>query len=371
MRLLGAVVIVILLGGAAVFAFIANENDSVRVSVPVVPSSVIPEVVVSVTTAATSVPTTLPPVTSAVSVRCASEYEKPETLASGKQICMPDHSKNISLSESENLESSKSTTTTTRPPRPECSGHRKSAWNKPKAEWQCVKQTWREAGISCSAIQSPIWSFDTFEWYCGENYVMKKECLESMEWVAQSSEFEKSIARAQQILDRDDMRVATVTGRQPSETLCIAKGFGDNSFAVCTNSDYIYIMRVVDSATVDAALRCLNNLRDDPTAPQCETGLLDRWVDGELLCYTPCEDDTYQHFDSEGRQWCHSPPECGTQLIAVYVSSINRYNCGETEEMAEQFWQYAFQTLGISEEDRKARWIGGFAKTYNLSLIHI
>ena len=268
------------------------------------------------------------------------------------------------------IHASQSTDATTAqiPPKPECLGHRKPLWNNYSKEWECVQQTWLEAGISCSAIQQPRWVSASDKWECGENLAMRRNCLSSLEWFASDSESNGNQEIAQEMIDRNELRVATVSGRQSSETLCIAKGDGSESFAVCFNAEWFQILSVSGGDTVDAAKRCLNSLRGETDTPQCQSGWEARLVDGEWWCFKPCEEGYAETIDAQGTRWCLPLAECGAGLVSVYVEAAEGYVCSETEETSEQFWEYAFYAMGIRGDAQKARWIGGLGMAYNKNL---
>ncbi len=146
-------------------------------------------------------------------------------------------------------------------------------------------------------------------------------------------------------------RLIEIRGRLDSETVCTAEGIEDD-YVVCSNDIWTYIASIKETANnpvVNAGRRCLNGIRAGTEEPlfelDCDAGLIERR-------------------DSSGTRQCYSSPECGSSLVARYVSESDRYVCSETEETASQFWEYAFHSRGIQGDYQKARWIGGLGSAY-------
>ena len=220
-----------------------------------------------------------------------------------------------------------------------------------------------EAGLTCSRIENPLWDSETSLWSCVPNISMLKECEDIISLSGGETE---GYRRTSADIRNAGMvfRLIEITGRLDSETVCTAEGI-EYDYAVCFNDAWIYIVSVRETdnnPAVNAGRRCLNGIRENTGEP------LLTLEDGTTSVYEPCDTGWFERIDSSGIRWCHSPPDCGSSLVAIYVPESDSYVCSETEETASQFWEYAFQARGIQGDYQKARWIGGLGITYNKNL---
>ncbi len=223
--------------------------------------------------------------------------------------------------------------------------------------------TAREAGLICSRIENPSWDSKTSLWSCTPNISMLRECEDI---VSPSGEASEGYRRAAADIRQAGLvfRLIEVTGRLDSETVCTAKGI-EHDYVVCSNDTLLYITSIRETdknPVVNGGRRCLNGIREATGEP------LFTLEDAATSVYEPCNPGWFERIDSSGIRWCHSPPDCGSSLIAIYVPASGRYVCSETEETASQFWEYAFHAMSIQGDYQKARWIGGLGITYNKNL---
>ena len=246
-----------------------------------------------------------------------------------------------------------------------------------------------EAGLTCSRIENFSWDSETSLWSCAPDTSMLRRCEDTVSLSVDASEgYRRSandIRNAGLIF-----RLIEITGRLDSENVCTAEGI-EYDYVVCSNDKgwmYIRPIRETDKdPVVNGSRICLNGIRsdtgetlftpEDSTAPASEPCDDHHYLsncfrfDMTAVGYKPCDTGRIDRVDSSGTRRCSPPPECGSSLIARYVSESGRYVCSETEETASQFWEYAFTLWapeGIRGDYQKARWIGGLGITYNKNL---
>ena len=234
-----------------------------------------------------------------------------------------DESKHSSVDE----RTATTTTTTTIPDPPPSFGcsspHTEEFWNVRRG-WICRQLTAEDAGVRCERMVNPRWDRDSELWWCPPP--------------------------------------PTTTTRPPRPE--------------CPKGEYVVWLR--DAASWGSCQR--------PEPPRCWGEYPDLlWVNGEWGCYEACADgyETYITDSSEpvcrslcdAGEWreilvnerqvrCWPPADCATGLDVVGVAGEGQI-CVPTEEMSSSFWVAAFVNAGLPETDKRGKWIGGFARSYD------
>ena len=233
-----------------------------------------------------------------------------------------DESKHSSVDE----RTATTTTTTTIPDPPPSFGcsspHTEEFWNVRRG-WICRQLTAEDAGVRCERMVNPRWDRDSELWWCPPP--------------------------------------PTTTTRPPRPE--------------CPKGEFVVWQ------TTDSWSSCHR-----PPKPSCSEAYPDLfWVDGEWGCYEACADgyETYITDSSEpvcrslcdAGEWreilvkekqvrCWPPADCATGLDVVGVAGEGQI-CVPTKEMSSSFWAAAFVNAGLPETDKRGKWIGGLAKSFD------
>ncbi len=246
---------------------------------------------------------------------------------------------------------------TTRPPEPKCGNGEIPQWLMDEETWLCpavTTTTQRPSPPDCAWLQIAKWQ--TTRWRCVKvsvsDILMLRGCEDIVSPLVDANE---GFRRASDDIIQAGVvfNLIEITGRLDSESVCTAKGM-EYDYVVCSNDTWSYIISIRETdrnPIVNAGTRCINELREST---------------GKAIF--PCWAGWIDRTDSSGTRRCYPTPECGSSLVVIYVSESDSYECSETEEMASQFWEYAFYAMGIRDDYQKARWIGGLGTTYNKNL---
>ncbi len=280
------------------------------------------------------------------------------------------------------------TTTTQRPSPPDCEGHTEAKWQ--SAKWQCVRMSSAEAGLTCNRIENLSWDSETSLWSCAPDTSMLRRCEDTVSMSVDAGEGSSDgYRRSANDIRKAGLifRLVEITGRLDSENVCTAEGI-EYDYVVCSNDKgwmYIRPIREIDKdPVVNGSRICLNGIRsgtgetlftpEDSTAPASEPCDDHHYLSNCFRFDTTtsdlgaCDAGLIDRTDSSGTPKCLLPPDCGSSLVAIYVSESGRYVCSETEETASQFWEYIFPDLDTLSDFTKARYIGGLGATYNKNI---
>lgn len=267
------------------------------------------------------------------------------SLAPSNQLDRYDWSEESNHSSVDERTATTTTTTTIPDPPPSfgCSSpHTEEFWNVRRG-WICRQLTAEDAGVRCERMVNPRWDRDSELWWCPPPPTTttrppRPECPkgEHVVWLRDAASWGSC--------------------QRPEPPSC----WGEYPDLLWVNGEWSCY------SECGAGYESYTKENGEPGCRAlCEAGET-RVIksEGNVLCYPPCEDGEWQEIMADESYVCWHQPECGAELDVARVSGEGQI-CIPTEVMSSAFWASAFSQAGLPDTDKRGKWIGGLAKSYD------